>query len=258
LYERSEGGRSVVNYWHKKENSLEAITGEFKIDLKRPIAVLFPNITWDSALFEKDIGFSGMFDWINTTIDFYLENPQYQLIIRAHPAEVILPGSLRESVAAYILGRYSNLPSNIIVIPSNSNVSSYVLMDIAKCGLSYASTTAIELGIRGIPVVVAGEVHFRNKGFTVDVNTKEEYLRSLELLMSDQCGMSASDIRNAARRYAYFTFFRTSMPFELVHCSSGDQPVFTFKNIEDLLPGKNKSLDIICNGFIKGSEFIYE
>lgn len=258
LFERSQGRMSVVNYWPEKEDDERTIRTTLGIDPTKRTAVLFPNITWDSALFDKDIAFQGMFDWLDRTIEYFTLHPQYQLIIRAHPAEVILPGSLRESVILYINEKYPALPNNIILVGPESKISSYTLMDMSQCGLSYASTTAIELGIRGVPVLVAGEVHFRRKGFTVDIEDAASYHQNLDHVLADACPLSRETIVEMARRYAYFTFFRTSMPFRKIHCGAGDQPVFTYDQISDLLPGKDKSLDIICNGIVSGTPFIFE
>ncbi|MBI4679682.1 MAG: hypothetical protein HY753_00325 [Nitrospirae bacterium] len=258
LSERSQGRMSVVNYWPEKEDDERKIREILGIDPNKKTVVLFPNITWDSALFEKDIAFKGMFDWLERTIEYFVGHSEYQLIIRAHPAEVILPGSLRESVISYIRDKHLDLPKNIILVSPESKISSYTLMDISDCGLSYASTTAIELGIRGVPVMVAGEVHFRNKGFTIDINDSKTYFNLLDNIMSGNSPISREEIIKMARRYAYFSFFRTSMPFNKIHCGAGDLPVFTYNDISALLPGKDKSLDIICKGIISGTPFIFE
>ena len=258
LFERSQGRLSVVNYWPEKEDNEEKIRVQLNLDSRKKITVLFPNITWDSALFEKDIAFNGMFDWLDMTIEYFSAHPEYQLVIRAHPAEVILPGSLRESVISYIRGKHPKLASNIILVPPESKISSYTLMDISCCALSYASTTAIELGVRGVPTLVAGEVHFRGKGFTIDIVDKNSYLTSLNDVINGSSPISKKEIIMMAKRYAYFSFFRISMPFNKIHCGAGDQPVFTYEDATELLPGKDKSLDIICKGIITGSPFIFE
>lgn len=258
LFERSQGRLSVVNYWPEKEDDEKKIRTQLRLDPGKKIAVLFPNITWDSALFEKDIAFNGMFDWLDTTIEYFSAHPDYQLVIRAHPAEVILPGSLRESVISYILCKYPKLPPNIILVPPESKISSYTLMDISCCALSYASTTAIELGVRGVPTLVAGEVHFRNKGFTIDIEDRKTYFSLLSNVISGNSHISKEEIILMAKRYAYFTFFRVSMPFNKIHCGAGDQPVFTYEDVSELLSGKDKSLDIICNAIVTGSPFIFE
>lgn len=258
LFERSQGRMSVVNYWPEKEEDERNIRESLGINSDKRTAVLFPNITWDSALFEKDIAFKGMFDWLDRTFDFFAAHPEYQLIVRAHPAEVILPGSLRESVISYITGKYPALPANIILVAPESKISSYSLMDMSHCGLSYASTTAIELGIRGIPTLVAGEVHFRRKGFTIDIDDASTYHSLLDETMKGNASLSRAEIIEMARRYAYFTFYRTSMPFNKIHCGAGDQPVLTYDDISSLAPGNDKSLDIICSGIISGTPFIFE
>ncbi len=258
LVERSAGRMSVINYWPEKIENRDLIYQMLGMDQAKRTAVLFPNITWDSAVFEQDIAFDGMFDWLDRTIEYFLKHPEFQLVIRAHPAERILPGSTRESVAGYIEKRFPVLPKHIIVVPSESKVSSYTLMDLSHCGLSYASTTAIELGIRGLPVLVAGRVHYREKGFTVDVEDASAYADQLDDVMTALDPLVREQIREMARRYAYFVFFRTSMPFHTVHCGEREHPVLTYETVSDLLPGRDRSLDIICSGVIAGTPFLYE
>lgn len=258
LYERSQGRMSVVNYWPEKEEDERRIRTELGLDPDMRTALLFPNITWDSALFEKDISFDSMFDWIDQTIEYFKANSQYQLVIRAHPAEYILPGSLRDSVIAYINRSHPNLPKNIILVTPDSKISSYTLMDLCDCGLVYSSTTAIEMGVRGIPTLVAGEVHYRRKGFSIDVDDKAIYPELLDQVMRGDCPLSQAETMETARRYAYFAFFRTSMPLRMLHCGEGDQPVLHYNDISQLMPGIDKSLDIICDGIVSGSSFLYE
>jgi hypothetical protein len=234
LRERSAGRLSVVNYWPSAETRDQVIRESLGLDPHKKIAVLFPNITWDTAMFESEVAFTGMFDWIDRTVDYFRRHPEYQLVIRAHPAE------------------------GIVVVSSTSPISSYTLMDMADCGLSYASTTAIELAIRGVPVLVAGRVHYRGKGFTIDVESAAEYERQLDAVMSGNAPMPHEQIAEIARRYAHFIFFRTSLPFDLVHCGEGDHPTFSYGTEADLLPGRHRGLDIVCDGILSGAPFLYE
>ena len=51
------------------------------------VAVAFTNVTWDLATAGRDVGFSGVFDWVRETIRAAAALPGVHLVIRAHPAE---------------------------------------------------------------------------------------------------------------------------------------------------------------------------
>ena len=257
LEERRAGRLSVVNYWPSVEARERVVRESLGLDPAKKTAMLFPNITWDTAMFESEVAFTSLLDWVDASVQYFIRHPEFQLVVRAHPAESILPGSQRESVADHVLERFAPLPPGIIVVPSTSPISSYTLMDMADCGLCYASSTGIELAVRGVPVLVAGRVHYRGKGFTIDVDDATTYERQLDAVMAGQQPMPRERIAEIARRYAHFIYFRTSMPFDLVHCGEGEHPVLTYASEKDLLPGRNRSLDIICDGIVAGTPFIY-
>ena len=66
-------------------------------------------------------------------------------------------------------------PPNVRVVAADDPQSSYPLMEAADLGLVFSSTTGVELALAGTPVVVAGQSHYRDKGFTLDVSTPEEF-----------------------------------------------------------------------------------
>ena len=58
------------------------------IDIEKPIIGLATNVMWDAQIDYPSNFFSNMLDWIFYTIDYFIKNPNLQLIIRVHPAEV--------------------------------------------------------------------------------------------------------------------------------------------------------------------------
>ncbi len=91
------------------------------------------------------------------------------------------------------------------MIGPNDLASSYPLMESSDIGLVYTSTTGLELALAGTPVVVAGETHYRGKGFTTDVSSPEEFVRVLDSALHDPASLLV-DVPEA-RRYAHFFFF---------------------------------------------------
>jgi hypothetical protein len=250
----SDEGR--VNYWPSMTEDRQRILGELDLDPDRPILVLFPNIVWDSAVLRRDIAFEGLLDWIFCTIDLMEELPEYQLVIRAHPAEIRLNRSTDERIEKQVREAFSVLPSNVRIVPSSSDISSYRLMEMSDAVLVYTSTTGMEAALRGKPVLVAGETHYRGKGFTIDAETKEEYRELLESDLSKRGPAEEEIVR--AERYAHLFFLEThvSLPF-FTNPGPGSPIRFQMDSFDELKPGRCKALDRICSAIIEGKSFVY-
>jgi hypothetical protein len=107
----------------------------------------------------------------------------------------------------------------------------------------------------GLPVIVAGEAWIRNKGFTHDASSPEEYFRLLEQLPFPQ--PLGPDQLARARRYAYHFFFKRMIPLPFIEPKAG-YPIYRLKleTLEQLLPGHSQGLDTICVGFVGRSAFL--
>ena len=145
--------------------------------------------------------------WLFATVELFRLKPDWQLVIRVHPAEVRLVGSVtQECVPDRLSEQVGSLPHNVRLVPAESPLSSYALMRGADVGIVYSSTTGLEMALLGKPVCCAGKVHYRDKGFTFDVTTKSDFLPQLESALR-QHALSA-DQEALARCYAYAVLFR--------------------------------------------------
>ena len=108
----------------------------------------------------------------------------------------------------------------------------------------------------GIPVIVAGEAWIRNKGITLDAGSVEAYFDLLGRLPLSAKLDDATIER--ARKYAFHFFFRRMIPLEFFK-PTGSWPPFYLRvdSLDQLKPGYSKGLDIICDGILNGSDFIY-
>ena len=129
------------------------------------LAVLFTNVTWDTAALDRDIGFDGIREWLATAVRIMENRSRDRLIVRIHPAERHIPGrQSREMLGRFLREEIPNLPSNVTLISPDDPADSYALMREADVGLVYTSTTGMEMALQGKPVVVAGDAHYRAKG----------------------------------------------------------------------------------------------
>lgn len=246
LAARRQGG-AYDQYWQFREREVERGSGR--------LVSLFTNLTWDTAVIGRDVAFPDIQDWVAATIEAFAARPEHRLVVRVHPSEVALPGKVtRDSLSAFIHRRFPDLPPNVTVMEPTDLTSSYPLMDSSDVGLVYTSTTGLELALSGTPVIVAGETHYRGKGFTVDVSSPDEFEAALDQALADPAGQPV-DVE-LARRYAHFFFFRAPIPAPGVVEPILGLARVTVDDLDELRPGRNRALDRICDGLLLGRPFV--
>lgn len=200
---RETGGGQSDNYWQAVSSASDYTSpGTTR-------AVLFTNLVWDSAVIGQDLAFDSIVDWLVAAVDEFEKRPSSELIIRVHPAEVKLAGrESRERMEDALRQRVRTLPNNIRLISPEDSVSSYELMDTADFGLVYTSTTGLEMALRGKPVIVAGKTHYRDRGFTIDVNNHHEFVSAIENQL-DTSTRFAPNV-DLAERYAHLLLFKSA------------------------------------------------
>ncbi|MCU0268687.1 MAG: capsular biosynthesis protein [Acidimicrobiales bacterium] len=239
-------GQAFDQFWTFREHEVERSTGR--------LVTLFTNLTWDTAVIGRDCAFPDIRSWLVAVVEAFGERPEHRLVIRVHPSELHLPGKItRDSLEAYLDERFPTLPSNVTIIRSADTTSSYPLMDASDVGLVYTSTTGLELALSGTPVIVAGDTHYRGKGFTIDVETPEGFLAALDAALADPSPLRPDVVR--AREYAHYFFFRAPVAAPLVSEPLPGLARITTTSLEDVRPGRNAAIDRICDGILDGAPF---
>ncbi len=259
LRSRWQGTQDWIWFHEKPQGDLKAIEQELGVDFSKPCIGMLTNVMWDAQLHYPANAFPNMLEWTLQTIDHFIKRPDLQLIIREHPAEItgFLPS--RQRIADEIRKTYPVMPKNIFLIPAESHISTYAAMLQCNAVIIYGTKTGVELTSMGIPVIVAGEAWIRNKGITIDATSIENYFELLNKLPFNQKADETTLQR--ARKYAYHFFFRRMIPLEFMEQagSKSNTPyeIQLTEGIRDLMSGQSKGLDLICEGILKGTDFIY-
>ena len=253
LEKRRHGSGLGLNTERNVDTDWKQILSSAGLKEDVPTAVLFTNVTWDSTLWAGNIAFKGIFEWIASTINYFRDNPSSQLLIRVHPAEMLTFVGTRYPMIDYIRDNFTELPPNIAVIPPDSTVNSYSLVDNSNVVLVYSSTLGVEAAAFGKHVLLAGGVHYRGKGFTLDVETETEFHAALSNALRNKFETEHSGLDDLAKRYLYHLFYRISIPFKFVHQNGlGTRPEIRYRNASELMPGNDPNLDIICDAIVSG------
>lgn len=175
--------------------------------------LLFTNVLWDAASAQREIAFKNPIEWVMETIAWFAEHRQKQLVVKIHPAEVVI--GTNQPFASLIKARFPELPRNVRVVEPHEEVNSWSIMKVADLGLVHTSTVGMELPLEGIPCAVVSRTHFRGRGFTIDVDSAEEYFHLIESW--DGGDIDREQLKVSAKRYAYLLFERYQLPFPFTY-----------------------------------------
>ena len=177
----------------------------------RPVVLLATNVLGDSLTLGRNVFTASMAEWITKTVQYFAARPDVQLVVRVHPGERLMKGPSSLDV---INAALPEMPAHIKLIPPLEKVNTYDLMEIAGLGLAYTTTVGMEMAMRGVPVILAGQTHYRGRGFTYDPATWDEYFATAGRLLADLPSYRLSQEQvESAWNYAYRFFFDFPRPF---------------------------------------------
>lgn len=177
----------------------------------RPVVLLATNVLGDSLTLGRQIFSQSMQEWIERTVQYFAGRNDVQLVIRVHPGEVLTHGVSMVDVVSHVLPR---LPEHIHLIRPEEKVNTYDLIAAADVGLVYTTTVGLEMAMSGVPVIVSGNTHYRNRGFTIDPDSWLKYYKELGIILSNpkKARLREEQVKNAWA-YAYRFFFNFPRPF---------------------------------------------
>jgi hypothetical protein len=177
----------------------------------RPIVLMATNVVGDSLTLGREIFSASMSEWIKRTARHFSDRSDVQFVVRIHPGESFIEGP---SVIDVVREAVPDLPEHIHLIPADAQINTYDLMEIADLGLVYTTTVGLEMAMGGLPVIVSGQTHYRDKGFTHDPGSWDAYFEILDqILARPQKYPLTKEQVDLAWHYAYCFFFEVPHPF---------------------------------------------
>ena len=196
----------------------EEIRRRLGLDPRKKTAIVFPHILWDATLFWGKGLFRNYEEWLVETIRAACTNDRVNWVIKAHPANVVKAtreGFQEEPFELEALRRHiARLPPHITIIPANSDISSYSLLRVMDYCVTVRGTVGIEAASFGIPVLTAGTGRYDHKEFTIDSESREEYLERLASIQ-DIPPLTTRQ-RELAERFALGVFLLRPLPLTTV------------------------------------------
>lgn len=243
LDSRRTHSQDAIRYNLGEEEDLVRTRDRLRLDPGRQTFALYTNMLWDAASTKREVAFSNPIDWVLSTIEWFGRHPEKQLVIKIHPAEVVV--GTKQPFASLIRGQYPELPDNVRLIEPHEKVNSWSIYPVADLGLVHTSTVGLEMALIGVPCAVVSRTHYRGCGFTIDVSSRDSYFELLENWTPDQ--VDREEISTLARRYAYLAFERYQFPFDALHqVRHGDIRAFNFVDVDDMMSRQSTELLVRC------------
>ena len=78
--------------------------------------------------------------------------------------------------------------------------------------VAYDGESGLEMALNGLPVITAGQTHYRGRGFTLDPASWDEYFAALDRSLAAPAPLTPMQVE-LAWRYAYHFFYSYPHPF---------------------------------------------
>jgi len=238
---------AVVQAHHAEEFDLA------RVDRSKPTALLPANVIWDLAALNKQIVFADMIDWMVETIGWFRQHPEFQLIIKAHPAEQspALPET-QERTDVALRQRGVVLPTNVFLLSPTVKRTVYDLLPLVTVGLVHTSTVGFEMVALGLPVITTGWAPYRGLGFTHDPTTPPAYFARLQQELGGGLAPDPGPRIDLARKFILLYQYHYYMRLGLFESEAGRLPTIRVSAAAELLPGHNPQLDYLVDSILAG------
>lgn len=237
---RDHSGDTMV-YNFGAEESTSQTKAKLGLDPDKLTFTAFTNVLWDAASAQREIAFDNPTQWVLETIKWFAAHPERQLILKIHPAEVVI--GTNQPFAGIVRQYFPELPTNVRLIEPHEKVNSWSIIKVTDLGLVHTSTVGMELPLEGVPVAVVSKTHFRDRGFTIDVNSRDEYFELLENFQPSE----VQELRERAKKYAYLLFERYQLPFSYFdEPSHADVRGFKFDRLKEIAQDPLTSVFLPC------------
>jgi hypothetical protein len=243
-----------IKFWadmKKLDESFLRKTAQFK-----QIVPIFTNVIFDTSQPHANTVFEDMFDWLDMTLDVIREHRETLFVIRAHPDELRVRKSSRETVEGWVASQGVDKEPNVAFVGPRETLSSYELIQKSKFVMVYNSTIGLEASIMGAPVLCAGRARFTQYPTVFFPQTVEEVGRKMkEFLGAEKIEVPAEFKRNA-RRFLYYQLYRTSLPFgdflePSVRTTQTRLKSFTLDKLRE-----SESIRVVLEGVLEGGDFL--
>lgn len=184
-----------------------------KAESFKQIVPVFTNVIFDTSQPHANTVFEDMFQWLDLVLEVIRSHRETLFVIRAHPDELRMRKSSRETVQGWVDRYEVQKEPNVVFVSPNEVLSSYELIQKSKFVMIYNSTIGLEASIMGAAVLCAGRARFTQYPTVFFPQSIEGYQRQLEEFLNAEKIEAPAEFKRNGRRFLYYQLFRTSLPF---------------------------------------------
>ncbi|MDC2969035.1 hypothetical protein OAY16_03040 [Candidatus Pelagibacter sp.] len=158
-----------------------------KYDIKDDdiVCLITPSFSYEKHFRLEKYCFKDHTDWLINTVN-YIKNKKAKFIFKCHPIPYDPENDKfgfrnhKENSEEILKNNFKELPENLIIIKPEEKISINSLIDISNFGISYFSSSAIELAWQGKKSIVCSNIHFANKEFVNTAKNEKEYYNFID------------------------------------------------------------------------------
>jgi capsular polysaccharide biosynthesis protein len=222
----------------------------------KQIVPIFTNVIFDTSQPHANTVFEDMFDWLDMTLDVIRERRDTLFVIRAHPDELRVRKSSRETVEGWVSRRGVDKEPNVVFVSPNESLSSYELIQRSKFVMVYNSTIGLEASIMGAAVLCAGRARFTQYPTVFFPQTVAEVRVNMEEFLAGEKIDIPPEFKRNARRFLYYQLFRTSLPFGDFLQPSVRTTQARLKSFDLAKLVESEAVKVILEGVLAGGDFL--
>lgn len=217
-YTSGEWYSEVGTQFHTKLEDPAEVRRTLGLEDGKKTVVVFPHIFWDGTFFYGTDLFESYEEWFVETMKVAYTNPCVNWIVKIHPANIVK--NMRDGVGSEpseltaIRSLGESPPPHVRIIQPDSRLSTLSLYSVMDYCVTVRGTVGIEAASFGIPVLTAGTGRYDRLGFTVDSESRSQYLDRLAHIQ-DLPSLTARE-RELAERLAYGVFIARPLTLRTV------------------------------------------
>ncbi len=240
-------GRNLT--WYAYNPSITAdgnLRRRLNITESKKLLALFTSSTEETAGdWELEGAYESQSVWVQDVLDWIKYRNDVELVIRVHPHLSGQTGLGRAFDEYSFYERLkTSMPANTRIVMPDESLNSYALMDEANVGLTFGSSTGIEMAMLGKPIVLAARNFYEVGANIINVRSRESLGEDLERSLGS---FVTKELRREAFRLAYYYAFKFELPFPLVSVFGVMDFKLNYEGLEALEPGRDATLDHICD-----------
>jgi len=220
-YQNEEWYGEVGTQFNTSIMDVDEVRNILKLRPNCKVACIFPHLFWDATFFWGDDLFDNYQHWFEEVVAVAERIVGVEWIVKVHPANNVKnqrDGYYGELLEESILrNMFQQLPKNLHIISTNDGISTYSLFEVMDYCLTVRGTIGLEAASHGIPTLTAGTGRYDRRGFTIDSDTRNEYLSKLENI--EDIPPMTDEQREHATLYAYGIFNLRPTPLKVISMS---------------------------------------